>query len=164
MLKYYLCYLCNSSKNKGFTLVELLVVVIIIGVLAAIALPNFLNQVGKAREAEAVTAASTFLTQQQAYYYKKSEFTSDWDELGIDPEDAKYFTYSVTVADNEARFMGSPKDDSTRIISAGIKKTSKQKFITGICEATKPGKDVATIDQVVFEANNVRCGKGLRKL
>ncbi len=56
----------NKKGNKGFTLIELLVVVIIIGVLAAIALPNLLGQVGKARQSEAKNNLGAINRAQQA--------------------------------------------------------------------------------------------------
>ena len=47
-----------NSEEKGFTLIELLVVILIIGILAAIAIPSFLNQKGKANDANAKTLAA----------------------------------------------------------------------------------------------------------
>ena len=60
-------HLNKKNQNKGFTLIELLVVVIIIGVLAAIALPNLLNQVAKGRQAEAKNNLGAINRAQQAY-------------------------------------------------------------------------------------------------
>ncbi len=67
----------NKKGNKGFTLIELLVVVIIIGVLAAVALPNLLAQVGKARETEGKNAVGTINRGQQAYHFEATNFTPD---------------------------------------------------------------------------------------
>jgi len=52
----------SSKKNwlqKGFTLVELMIVIVIVGILSAVALPNFLNQTSKAKATEAKTLGAS---------------------------------------------------------------------------------------------------------
>jgi type IV pilus assembly protein PilA len=57
----------RSSDEGGFTLIELLVVILIIGILAAIAIPSFLSQKGKANDASAKELARTGQTTVETY-------------------------------------------------------------------------------------------------
>jgi len=58
----------KNALEKGFTLVELMIVIVIVGILSAVALPNFLSQTEKARATEAQSAISAaFKNAQQTY-------------------------------------------------------------------------------------------------
>jgi type IV pilus assembly protein PilA len=57
----------RSSDEGGFTLIELLVVILIIGILAAIAIPSFLSQKGKASDSSAKELARTAETTAETY-------------------------------------------------------------------------------------------------
>ena len=73
----------RAHGQEGFTLIELLVVILIIGILAAVAIPAFLNQKGKANDANtksdvntAQTAEETYFTDGQAYTANTSDLTN----------------------------------------------------------------------------------------
>ena len=55
-------------KSKGFTLIELMIVVAIIAILAAIAIPNYLRYAMKSKTAEATTNLGAIRTGEEAYY------------------------------------------------------------------------------------------------
>src|SRR5687767_9220250 len=57
----------RSAGEGGFTLVELLVVMLILGLLAAIAIPSFFNQRDKARDADAKSAVRTAQTAMETF-------------------------------------------------------------------------------------------------
>jgi type IV pilus assembly protein PilA len=57
----------RMASDEGFTLVELLVVMLILGLLAAIAIPSFFNQRDKAKDADAKSAARTAQTAIETY-------------------------------------------------------------------------------------------------
>ncbi|MEM1369143.1 MAG: type IV pilin-like G/H family protein [Cyanobacteria bacterium P01_H01_bin.15] len=126
----------KRQSDKGFTLIELLVVVIIVGVLAAIALPNLIGQVGKARESEAKTLLGSVNKSQQSVHTESGFFyetATNWpDALGITQE-PQYYAYSIqpidiAVAtdpntDAVARMLADaidPTVDGTRDFAAGI--------------------------------------------
>src|SRR3954454_9886659 len=63
--------------EEGFTLVELLVVILIIGIIAAIAIPSFLNQKGKGEDAAAKSSAREIATAVETYYTDNAAYAAD---------------------------------------------------------------------------------------
>ena len=57
----------RAHGQEGFTLIELLVVILIIGILAAVAIPAFLNQKGKAQDANVKSDINTAQTAEESY-------------------------------------------------------------------------------------------------
>lgn len=99
----------KSKKNilqQGFTLVELMIVVVIVGILSAVALPNFMNQTAKAKTTEANSLVSSALKEAMvAYTESGASGVMDWSEAQPDgscPKDTKTFTFSCS-SDNPQR-------------------------------------------------------------
>ncbi len=136
----------KNKKNKGFTLIELLVVVIIIGVLAAVALPNLLSQVGKARETEGKNGVGTINRSQQAYHFEKQGFAtltnaqlqSAQNELGV-VINSKYYQLATTgtnansYATHTALGLNA-QNDGVRQFAGGIAYSSGS-YATAVCQS-----------------------------
>ena len=66
--------IAKMRSQKGFTLIELMIVVAIIGILAAIAIPNFLSYQARARQAEAKTNLGGLYVAEVAFFGDQGEF------------------------------------------------------------------------------------------
>lgn len=72
-----------NTKLKAYTLTEILVVLVIIGILILIALPNLLPLITKAKSTEAKMQLQHLQTLQQTFFYEKSKYSMDLNELGF---------------------------------------------------------------------------------
>ncbi len=83
---------------RGFTLVELAVVVVILGVLAAFAVPRFLASVERSKATEAFNYLSSVQVAQERYHSRQGTYAEDLDDLDIKMTNLKYFTVGTIAA------------------------------------------------------------------
>ena len=87
-------------NRKGFTLIELMIVVAIIGILAAIAIPNFLRFQAKSKQSEARELLSSLYTAETAYFAEFNAYNT-MTIIGFTPAATpRYYSHFMTNAGN----------------------------------------------------------------
>ena len=106
--------------RRGYTLLELVVVVVIIGILASVASVQYIGAVEKGRKAEASSVMSDIVGAEKAYYVENNAYTTtitdlhNYDSVPVSPN----FTFSVPSTDASSGYV-----QATRVSSAGGRET-----------------------------------------
>ena len=87
-------------KKQGFTLIELMVVVVIIGILAAVAVPKLFGMIAKSKASEVGPAAGEYVKLQNAYISEKGDSVGNWYKIGYNGPGE--WTVSATTVTSQA--------------------------------------------------------------
>ena len=97
----------NANKSlarcrmNGFTLIELMIAVVIVGILLAVALPSFMDSMRKGRRSEAFTALSAIQQSQERWRSNRAAYTTPLADLGVTSAVSTpggYYTLSIVSA------------------------------------------------------------------
>jgi prepilin-type N-terminal cleavage/methylation domain-containing protein len=117
----------NFHRNsKGFTLIELMIVVVIIGILAALAIPRFMRSTTKSKQSEAKQLLKQIYTMQRAYRQEYNSYclngvTADitapnaFAQIGVDVMSTARYAYAMVATANTftCTATGNLDDDAT---------------------------------------------------
>ncbi len=135
--------------KKGFTLIELMIVVAIIAFLALLAVPRFSRFLAKAKRAEAYLQLSNLYTAEKMYWAEHGTYStvlSGKDSIGWQPEKQTYYTYGFAGQQGRNYVVGTnggPLDELSKA------KASKNEFIAVATSylADNNSPDVLTINE-----------------
>lgn len=82
-----------KSKQTGFTLIELMIVIVILGIIAAIALPSYSNFIRKSARTQATTLLSTIAQRQEVYFIANRTYGA----LNVTPAPLNYSAVTISV-------------------------------------------------------------------
>jgi len=124
------------KNQKGFSLVELMIVVAIIGILAAIAIPNFQKFQEKAKQTEAKTVLSGIFTAEASYYAEFSVYTARFDSMGYASNGAAVYRAGFGANDALGVIAGAAPGTATCIqncSAAAVPAVCAAGFVTWTC-------------------------------
>jgi type II secretory pathway pseudopilin PulG len=145
--------------------------VVLLGIVVAIALPSFLNQANKARQSEGKNNVGALVRGQQAYHLEKETFSQSIEalELGIPPETENY-RYQIVPqpGNNSVMITAQAKSELLKSYTGAVFVTKKGQdvvTIAGVCETDSPALIAPTMPQLTTdESNPIECPPGSHTL
>lgn len=166
-----LLWLLCDRKQQGFTLLEILIVFVLMGILSAIALPSFLGQANKAKQAEARLYLGSMNRAQQVYVMEQGQFTSSLDKLGISlNSQTSHYQYTARLSNqpdsqnyvvHQADSLHPNLRPYSGMVAVVTEATGETLSVSILCEADSPSKGSAASP---IYGTSLSCSSGTRVL
>ncbi|MDJ0956331.1 MAG: type IV pilin protein [Arenicellales bacterium] len=117
------------AKNKGFTLIEMVVVLAILAIIVSIALPNYQDYLKRSRRSDAMIALERIANEQEQFYFDWNTYTDSFEDLdmsSLSPEG--FYRLSIETA-NDTLFIARaiPVAGSSQLGDGGFERHSTGK-------------------------------------
>lgn len=144
LVKYRKLITKYQNDSAGFTLIELMVVIAILGVLTAIGTNAFLNEIPKAKQAEAKTTVAHINSAQSTYWLKRGTFANTMNDLALGLQTVtSNYTYNITGNTTLATVNAIPASSTLKgyvgVAQQYLDLNNSAIISSIICEAAAPG-------------------------
>ena len=109
----------SKKRLRGITLIEMVVVVSIIGILVAIAYPQYLDRTMKAKRVDAKAALLGLAAEQEKFFLKNNRFAATLEEMGNPTTENGYYTLSLSSASDTEYVLTATADDGNGSAQTG---------------------------------------------
>ena len=134
----------KKTGQKGFTLIEILIVIAIVGILAAVAVPSYQESVRKARRSDAKVVLEAAAAAQERWYFQYNRYTGSVDDIGgtsgmlLSPEG--YYTVNIDISAGTcgvanscyvltaAPVIGGPQSSDTQCVNFSLSHTGARTY------------------------------------
>jgi type IV pilus assembly protein PilE len=135
----------NRYKNSGFTLIEVMITVAIVGILAAVALPAYSDYIKRGNIPEATTNLASMRVKLEQYYQDNRNYGVAGAACGVPNPTGKNFTYACTTGATDQSYIVTATGNSGMsgfsytINEAGVRGSTAWGVTSTTCWITKKG-------------------------